>query len=820
MKKKIFIILVILAVAVAFGVAYLNRVVFPVKVKSLIIGALEKETGKKVSIDSLQLNVFKGLVVRNLVISDNTRKLLSIRQASCSWVIPAIFKRKFIIPAIRLDSAQVFLERRRDNTFNLQELFPKKAAQNLKTGFGVFIYKIVLVDSRIDFTDSSFPAAFHKAVDNINLILSLSLPAGVKFNLKAQVPGKNPLKIGATGEFKIPRKELTAKISLKDFSPGDFAAYYGNYGISIAEGLADALIDARFKEGVITLDLAGQARNFTFSKDKITVNLSAGIDAGFKYGLQDKRFSYSGSADILDASIAGAQYIERIDKLKGKVKFSDAGIWSDNLTADILGLAVEAKANLTDFAKPYLKVRAASSLPLDVVQKILKDKFQVNFTGSISGKCDLALALETKLPVDGAAKINANLDIINASFNPGGFLSAFTDINGRLEFGQNHLKWPELKFKYQDIPCQTSGVLTDFSAPAVEAKLLSENLFFESRLSVSGNLINVAQVSGKYFNSGITASGSIDKSEPGHPLLDIGLNLDVELADIKEAVKKSKEKLEAAHLSGKVSAKIKIKGDAADIKSCFIKAQAGADTLSAYGLKSGALSLGYYQENGLAEVSVPNLDLYEGKVASAAKINLNSKDLPYWIEADIRGLNLGKLKQDTPAKDKDISGTLLAQVKINGFSADLSKLSGAGSIFVSEGRLWELNLFKGLGELLFTKDFSNIIFNEGQCGFLIRDKFISTDNLKLKSNLANLSGNAKIGFDGSLESALNVEVLDETAPLSGTFKDVTTAIIGQAGRFGVIMITGTLKEPQYKFKPAVVDMLRGLKEAIFGEPAR
>jgi hypothetical protein len=71
-------------------------------------------------------------------------------------------------------------------------------------------------------------------------------------------------------------------------------------------------------------------------------------------------------------------------------------------------------------------------------------------------------------------------------------------------------------------------------------------------------------------------------------------------------------------------------------------------------------------------------------------------------------------------------------------------------------------------------------------------------------------------FDSSIDAQLNVEVLDENVPLTGTFKDITTAIVGKAGRFGVIKISGTLKEPKYKFKTAVAvtDIIKGLKDIL------
>ena len=84
----------------------------------------------------------------------------------------------------------------------------------------------------------------------------------------------------------------------------------------------------------------------------------------------------------------------------------------------------------------------------------------------------------------------------------------------------------------------------------------------------------------------------------------------------------------------------------------------------------------------------------------------------------------------------------------------------------------------------------------------------------LKSNMANLSGKVKIGFDSSLDASLNVDIIDELVPLTGTFKDVTTAVIGSSGKFATISITGTLKEPKYKFKPVVENIIKGLTDTL------
>nr|MBC8436277.1 hypothetical protein [Candidatus Omnitrophota bacterium] len=76
-------------------------------------------------------------------------------------------------------------------------------------------------------------------------------------------------------------------------------------------------------------------------------------------------------------------------------------------------------------------------------------------------------------------------------------------------------------------------------------------------------------------------------------------------------------------------------------------------------------------------------------------------------------------------------------------------------------------------------------------------------------------GSLKLGFDGSIDALLNVKILDEQVPLTGTFRDIATLIVGQGGRLGTIEVGGTLSKPEYKFKVSVVDIIKGIKETFF-----
>ena len=815
--KKIFFAVFILILLVTFGIIYLNKVVLPTTIKAFIVNSLQEQTHKKISLQEVKFNIFKGLVLKNLVIYDDERAIASLPEGSCTFLILPIFKKAIIIPSISLKNPEIFIERRKDGTFDLQDLIPNNPASAAKPQFSVYVYKVNLTGGRIHFRDDATTPVFTKQIENLNLVMHLSLPSSIKFKLKGVVPAALPMNINALGEFKIPQKQLTARISIQDFSPKEFSAYYGNTGVVVAQGLLSASINIMLKDNLLKTSLEAQGKGLVIAKEGITMKLNSDLMADFQYGLADKQLSFSGKAKVIDSAASGLELVEKIDGINAEVSFDKSGISSDKVSASVWGIPLEAEVKLTDFNHPLISLGITSNFKLDAAQSILKDKFKFSLPGNIDGEANLSLGLETPLQNVGALQVKGYLDILKATLKLEKIDSPIEGINGRLGFSQNQLQWSDAHLEYLGIPYKTSGTVTNFQAPGVNLTLSSKDLSLESVFAVNNKQVNLSKLSGKYLNSGFSAAGDVDIASPADLKTAITGKISLDLRDAKEFLKQFKTQLEQANLNGIIEAQFSLNGNIKDIKSSAITAKLSSQSLSAYGFKSGELLMDYNQAAGLAEIPLLRLALYDGTLQANAKMNLNSENLPFWLTADVTGVKIEKMKLDTTAKDQDIAGIIQAQVKINGFSDDLSKLSGAGSIFITEGKLWQLNLFKGIGSLLFSKDFANIVFQEGSCGFLIRDRYIFTDNLKLKSNITNLAGTVKIGFDSSIDVALNVEVLDEMAKPSGTFKDIATAIIGQAGRFGVIKISGTLKEPKYKFQTAVVDIFKGIKNTIFGQ---
>lgn len=815
--KKIISVLLILIILASLGLFYLNRVFLPIKVKSAIIQGLEELTQKKVSLGIVKINIFKGLVLRDLKINDDSGQFLTLKEGSCGFFILP-FKKQVIIPSIKLQSVVLFIKRNSDGTFNiaqpsiLEPVEPKKAK---KSDFRIVVSKVVLVDSKVNFEDNTFAPGYKKSLENIDGIVYLSLPAKVRYKLNFEIPSGVITKIKSLGVYNFNDKQLNADISILDLNPKDFNAYLPIDWNYLKSGSIDINAVIKFKDQLLNGKIAAQPKNFELSKNKILAKLNSRINMDFEYLINERKFNYSGQMSVLDARVEGIEVVDKIENIRGDVKFNKMGFSSENLTGAVLGLPVSAKINLPDYSNPILKAEANSDVDFSTLLPILKEKLGGNkFDAKIEGSGNLFLAYYLDFKEQANSKFNGRIGVSKGRISLANSNWLFENINGKIGFDLNSLDWTGLKFRLFNNDYVTSGKLDDFKLPKINFQLKGNDLDLNTELRINSKTLDISKLKGRYLNSDIELDGKMDLSDQKNIFVDLNTDSIINLKDIKTLVKKPNKALDILKPAGSVRVQANIEGNISDFKSCFLQSKLTSNSLSLYGLKTNNIAFDYNQENGIGQLTDLNMDFYGGLVKSNGKINFSSNNPPYWIEIFIQDVKIEKLKDDTGLKDKDISGTVQAQLKLNGFSNDASKLSGAGKINIKDGKLWELNLFKGFGSLLFTTDFTNVVFNEGRCSFEVMDEYISTENLVLRSTLADIIGIVKIGFDTSIDATLDIEVSPDV-PLTGTLKDVTTAILGQAGRFGVIRVTGNFKEPKYNFKPAVMDIIKGFKDVFF-----
>jgi len=807
-KKIIFGILIALALSIFAGIFYLNEVVIPAYLKRSVVEEIETATQKKVLLGSLRFSIFQGMVLKRLVLYDDTNIILDVKEASCALLVMPFFKKDIIIPMIRLKSPTILLERRPDNSINLFDLFNQKYTP--RHGYSVIVHKIRITNAQVKFVDDTLTPQYTQKINNLNMYLYLSLPSRAQFDLECEVSSASPVRVDSSGEYDIAENKGAAKILAKDISLKEFSRYYDNLGISIPEGKTDALIKLTLKDDIIGADISSQTKDLVISKEKISAKLDSAINAGVQYAIKDKKFIYSGNVKIDNLSIPGVKYIENAEEIKGDFRFSNSGLSSDNISAKIFGIPVEAKVNSDKLDASLLNIYIASYMKLDVLQAILKDKFNISIPADLEGSGKLNLAMQYKMPLSAPPQISGSLDMADATIKMKKGRPTLEKVNGTLRLEANQLMWSGIAFRCLDTDYKTSGTLTNFETPGLQLELSSKDLSLGSVFAVNGDVITFTKFAGRYIDSNFSLTGKVDLASPSAINADIAGALDVDINDIKVISKDFKDKLERMKAMGRLSADFNLKGNLKDIKFCAIDAKILSNPISLYGFKPTNIIIDYYQKDGIVDMPSIHSFLYGGTLDANARIELVPKGNPYSISADIKDVRLEKLKEDTGLRDKDISGSIRIQANLNGLSDNPASLAGSGKLAITNGKLWQLNMFKGLGVLLFTSDFNEIFFKEVSAAFIVKDRTIFSDGLWLTSDLINMYGSAQIDFDNNINVSLKAEITNKALE-SGARKNITSAI----GKYTLIDITGTLKDPKYKFKPDIGGILGDIQGALF-----
>ena len=808
--KKILSILILIILAASAGIFYLNKEVLPTKVRGAIVAGLEDATQKKVFLGSVHFNIFKGLVLKDLIIRDELNAIINVKEARCRFFLIPLFNKKIIISRLIFESPDIFIERRADGSINILGLFGKGPAA--KSDFTILIQRISIRRATINFHDLTLDPLYSKEIKGLDADISLQLPAKVKYDVKFNIPSDLPIGIDSSGEYSIALKELTGEVRIKDFVPKEFVRYYEKTGISLPAGRLDANVNFKHKENLLSLDTEIGIKDLDFSNDKLSIRISGSERSNLRYDFAVKKFNYTGDLNISAMSIAGIPYIERIDNIKGRLEFSNLGLSSDNMTAAILGLPIEARITMNGFDNPVINVDASSDIILAPFQDMLNKKFSLSVPAEFYGGAKLRLAMKYPLKVPGEFQIKGSLHMLNASVKLNKGKDVLQNVSGLFQIVPNQVSWDDVGFRYHDVHYGSSGALTNFKTPGIQLKLTSKDLSLNTVFALNDKVINFSKFSGKYLDSDISASGTLDSSDPAKLKTDITGVLNMDLGDLKNVLAQFKDKLDRVKPKGIVHAEFSLRGDLKYLKNCAIDANLSSDALSLYGFRLATSTMNYSQKNGSGDILFMRSFLYGGSLGLIGKIDWALKDVPYKLDMNIDGVKIEQFKADTAFKDKDIAGSIKMQAKLKGVFSDIGKLSGEGKIAVTEGRLWQLNLLRGLGVLIFTRDFNNIVFKEGHCDFTIGGKEIITDELTLKSDLVDIYGPLKIGFDKSVNATLKAEFSEDA--LGGGAKHNLAAAIGN---YSLVEVSGTLKDPQYKMKADVESIAESIADNFSGE---
>lgn len=929
MKTKLIIAITAFFLLIGLAFYYLNKVVLPSKLKTLIIDEIQKTTGRTATLASVDFSLFKGFSVNNLTVFEKDLlkpPLFHVNRVSFRVLYYSIIKdKKIVIPALRFERPSFSITRQVNDCWNVSDIIDKQiAAMNTKSSspFSLIVGGVNVEDARVKFSDQSLASEFTETINNIDLKVGLALPTSVKFTLSASISDLAPApNISLKGDYNLVSKKLNAQASIKDLGLVKYlSSYYNPPDVYWKSGVlkkADIMLTWENHKASFKSNTELSKFIVVMNSDKeFQGNPSFDVKVEYDSSLQ-RKLNYQGVLNLNLATISGLPVISHVDGITGKIFLEPDKIKTDFLNASIYDTRFSLSGTLNDFAAPTIDVNAiASDVDIAKIQGIFPKFFEekkiqtsgkshitfsfkgplsslsvnapykitaildkaslstlkpaltlsniagkityepetltlddikgifnnspVEFSGNIKnlsaplfdlrgsgtnvdleslsalfpellakakikklhGKSNLTFDYKgTAVFAD--AKFNLIAQLIEATLSLEKLPTEITGVSGKLSYAPDKVTWENLKGSFKEKGYALSGKLNNFAEPSIKTTITGEDFDLTTGFTFKDNTVNFSSLNGQYHSVKFDVTGDMFLSEETAPRLDLSGSISLNLEKLGEILPKLKSKLSAFDLKGPCAIKGSFKGKLNNNwRNWQILANITSPEILAKGYRFKDLLINLIERDEAIEQLDIAAGFYEGALKIAAKADLSDEEIPYSATLDLSGTDLAKLKSDTIWKNQNVSGIFSANLLAKGPSKNPEALTGEGSILIKDGRLWQLNLLKGLGQFLFIPEFENIIFSEAKGDFVIQDKKVSTSNFELKSNPATLTCAGWADFAGNINFDILTEFSEDAIAQSASLKKLLTSILTQGDAYLAIKLTGNLNNPKYTISPA------------------
>ena len=140
------------------------------------------------------------------------------------------------------------------------------------------------------------------------------------------------------------------------------------------------------------------------------------------------------------------------------------------------------------------------------------------------------------------------------------------------------------------------------------------------------------------------------------------------------------------------------------------------------------------------------------------------------------------------------------QLKLKGFLTSPRSFLGQGAMTITDGKLWETNLFEQMGHLPFVnvEGLDKVIFRRMNATFSVLDGRISTNDLSLQSETVSLALKGSVDFDQNLDFLMSIRYSGDVIRGAEDAGGLAPLMVRTAeNSISQYKIGGTIKKPTY-----------------------
>jgi AsmA protein len=779
MKKALFIIAVIIALIIAGLTVFVKTYVTSERVMAYIIPEAEKALNRKVSVGAVNINIFKGIDVKDFVIkeADERTDFVSCRNFVLQFKFWPLLSKKLIIDELRLESPQILLSRGKDGRFNYEDIGTSKdivRPDAKKEAEGTEPLPISLLISSVRISSAKLTMIdLKKELPDITGSLDIQIAMKSISGSDARTSGTLAVNIEKLILHKPERREISNITAEVDYTG---SVNIDSYDITIDKADVRVQEMAASVKGTVQHIRTKRVMDISLSLPNLQLNELEKIMSQFSdtgdlkmTGTMTADINLSGTADSLDnlksdGTLAFKEVVLNYNKANYDISGNlSLGTVSDNATIKnatlvIAGIPLSLQGDIKGMStSPRLNVKV--QIPKTDAAKIQKAAASVasvddlKTSGSLSA--DIHIQGETKNPEALQAEGTVVMDSLGIEYQ-----GIKTALNGRADM------------KKDIVNVDITGTVGEDTASlkgTVKSPFKNQNI----NLNVYAKKLNLDQL------IALVPSNGKESAKSGQPSQKKGADLEAEPLDLT------------------LTAKGEIKVDSALYK--------GLSVDNFYGSYS-------YVNNRLV-ISDMTGTIGKGSFKVNSEVDLSKPGYAYKLSSTIKAFEAEKFVNAFFPKAKDtVFGLLAMNVNLRGTgtlpSSIKKNISGTADFTLQDGKLTNTGLSERFAGFLEMNEMETIILKDAKGTVKIRDGVARLDSLFSSDDfLMGPLGN--IGLNETLDLAFDLKLAPRLMDKAMSSK-IGKYFKNQEG-WGVIpvIVTGTLTDPSYK-----VDMDKAGRQII------
>ena len=527
------VLIVILVISAASW--YLNNVFLPEKVKVWIVDALSERTGRRVKLENVSYNVFRGIALKGLTIFENSgetnKKFLTAKEIYFKLPLPPLFARKLIIANLCIQSPELTIIRTKPMDWNFLTILAVKPKAS-RPKFTTLISRATISEGKISFKDLTKEPEFNARMESINGGISLSLPANINFKLTSTLPRRPIINVQSSGTYNLLSKTLDLKINTTGITLTDYAAYYQEaIPIKVTGGKGDLEL-AFYLDKDKDIQLTGKAllKQLTLQQEALQTigDLIISTEVTYKIG-EEKSLAYKGDLGFNNFRLKGLPPAENLKNITGKLLFSKETNPSLELTAGYKDAGLKLNARITDPDRMGISFGLSSDKGLEAGGEFIakaKNVYSTKIKGSyLDSSFDLTVNINNRdlplLNIQG----NVNLELADLKQTAAEYFSQINKLNpkGRLALtAKLDGSWNAWK--------EWSGTLQAESEELIIKEVRFKNLLIA--VEMKDKKVSLDKLSAGLYRGVLTSSGILDLAHT-RPFYRLELNLvNIDLAEL------------------------------------------------------------------------------------------------------------------------------------------------------------------------------------------------------------------------------------------------------------------------------------------------